>query len=922
MQANYFSASAPLGSSARSKLCNSRGWDAVCPLSASRALGSGEVLLHEQQQVPLHRRFQKAVNDVPAHVSQHINLESTGGWNILRSTSYWQHPPNSLRNQRQIKKTVHPIGGSERPENSVLRLILSVCEGVRARRSLIQGAYRPLYKRRSPIRPRAKFIDLTNSRSIHRPIDTLLPLPGVWIAVSPSDSAVRRFVPFLASQSPLLGKRFVTTANHVPHPLASSFCLTFRPALKVSNARQIVSSGRALEILADSPSVLASLDTRLTQNAAAPDWSRQSTDFTVSGEELRLISPIAGATMSSHFQQHQPGLETSSLGLIWPDTRQQITANTFDMPADLQALNTANVLANQSSSGADARHFTEAPYQLRKRRPTLSLDSGATRPHASDNAISAPHDVQRSSSSSRLAPRAAFRQGKKRNKMSQWQLEVLEEFFDHNANPIGQTRADLAKRINCSDRSVQIWFQNRRQKRKAAGGAPGPNVPQTGRLKSETSSLPPSTPASLRHSLGGSTSASAYPSPSTTQLGLAGGLDWESSAGSLFSGLEPSIKFPVTSLTVGTWRRVQPGLTCFFSRANKRFEWRLINDSIGFKLELPWKIVKSISLEGPFDSTGAAQGRISIQLHRAPLFYLEVFRSNERDGLESTTKSWRQNDDFTQERQASEVLLHELEGPYEQLRVAAHHLMTLEPGLRLLMRSSGINAAQMFMSPSPTTGTGSAFATGGPWASALQTYQDPNEHAGNTLELFDATVDRAHPHGSARMQFQPGHDMSDLYRSTSFPSPSPGFDALPGGFPKPSPNGSADSIPWPESSPSLLDPAYDPALGFAATPLSSPASTNLTSLTASPMTNTSLGLGALRVHDRDAYNEFANGHIPAPSSIPTDAAQQRGSESGSTLSIGMGVSAMSSSSTYGSQPTSMQHTQDSPLSDVPSNPAA
>ncbi|PWN45257.1 hypothetical protein IE81DRAFT_210090 [Ceraceosorus guamensis] len=732
--------------------------------------------------------------------------------------------------------------------------------------------------------------------------------------------------------------------------------------------------------------------------------------------------------MSSHFQQHQPGLETSSLGLIWPDTRQQITANTFDMPSDLQALNTANVLANQSSSGAEARDFAEAPYQLRKRRPTLSLDSGATRPHASDTAISGPHDVQRSSSSSRLAPRAAFRQGKKRNKMSQWQLEVLEEFFDHNANPIGQTRADLAKRINCSDRSVQIWFQNRRaranppyklqfhfkysmeklhrrircildarsrQKRKASGGAPGPNVPQTGRFKSETSSLPPPTPASLRHSLGGSTSASAYTSPSTTQLGLAGGVDWESSAGSLFSGLEPSIKFPVTSLTVGTWRRVQPGLTCFFSRANKRFEWRLINDSIGFKLELPWKIVKSISLEGPFDSAGAAQGRISIQLHRAPLFYLEVFRSNERDGSESTTKSWRQNDDFTQERQASEVLLHELEGPYEQLRVAVHHLMTLEPGLRLLMRSSGINAAQMFMSPSPTTGTSSAFATGTPWSTALQAYQDPNGHAGNTLELFDATVDRAHPHGSGRMQFQPGHDMSDLYRSTSFPSP--GFDALPGGFPKPSPNGSADSIPWPQSSPSLLDSAYDPALGFASTPLSSPASTNLASLTASPITNTSLGLGALRVHDRDAYNEFANGHIPAPSSIPTsappsmtswpaldwsrpsqaftraygsigsdnrfvaqptqptqpaqppnsyvkvlehgtmsapphgrmaplpsisDAAQERGSESGSTLSVGMGVSAMSSSSTHGSQPTSMQHTEDSPLSDPPSGSAA
>ncbi|KXN71747.1 homeobox-domain-containing protein [Conidiobolus coronatus NRRL 28638] len=59
--------------------------------------------------------------------------------------------------------------------------------------------------------------------------------------------------------------------------------------------------------------------------------------------------------------------------------------------------------------------------------------------------------------------------GKPRNKrtfISQAQVKELEKIFEINNFPTSEVRSGIASKLGLSDRSVQIWFQNRRQGRK------------------------------------------------------------------------------------------------------------------------------------------------------------------------------------------------------------------------------------------------------------------------------------------------------------------------------------------------------------------------------------------------------------------------------------------------------------------------
>lgn len=57
-------------------------------------------------------------------------------------------------------------------------------------------------------------------------------------------------------------------------------------------------------------------------------------------------------------------------------------------------------------------------------------------------------------------------QRKKRNKCTPEQYRQLEAFFAKNRNPTGKVREELSKSIQMPERSVQVWFQNKRAKTK------------------------------------------------------------------------------------------------------------------------------------------------------------------------------------------------------------------------------------------------------------------------------------------------------------------------------------------------------------------------------------------------------------------------------------------------------------------------
>jgi hypothetical protein len=51
----------------------------------------------------------------------------------------------------------------------------------------------------------------------------------------------------------------------------------------------------------------------------------------------------------------------------------------------------------------------------------------------------------------------------KRRRANAKQLEVLNRVFDRTFFPSTQMRAELGRQLGMSPRTVQIWFQNRRQ---------------------------------------------------------------------------------------------------------------------------------------------------------------------------------------------------------------------------------------------------------------------------------------------------------------------------------------------------------------------------------------------------------------------------------------------------------------------------
>lgn len=87
---------------------------------------------------------------------------------------------------------------------------------------------------------------------------------------------------------------------------------------------------------------------------------------------------------------------------------------------------------------------------------------------------------------------------KKRKRADAEQLKVLNDTYNRTAFPSTEERAELAKRLNMSARSVQIWFQNKRQAMRQSSRQASTSMPPTTNEPFPSSShlgaLPPTSP--------------------------------------------------------------------------------------------------------------------------------------------------------------------------------------------------------------------------------------------------------------------------------------------------------------------------------------------------------------------------------------------------------------------------------------------
>ena len=134
--------------------------------------------------------------------------------------------------------------------------------------------------------------------------------------------------------------------------------------------------------------------------------------------------------------------------------------------------------------------------------------------------------------------------------------------------------------------------------------------------------------------------------------------------------------FSCKSLSIGLWRRVGQNamdLVVFYAPDKACLTYYINNDSAGYKIEYPFSYIKNITLENtdPIDDASAMPTRprgILVELNRPPNFFMDS----------SGTGGFHQCGDFTEDQQASQVLVHRLGGHPNTLSGQLAKLVSLE----------------------------------------------------------------------------------------------------------------------------------------------------------------------------------------------------------------------------------------------------
>ncbi|ORY93373.1 hypothetical protein BCR43DRAFT_496814 [Syncephalastrum racemosum] len=108
---------------------------------------------------------------------------------------------------------------------------------------------------------------------------------------------------------------------------------------------------------------------------------------------------------------------------------------------------------NSSSTMAPVSNIPAPPFH-----PSATTSGGA-----SASSSSAPTSSSTTTSTTATTQQQSAR---KRTRTTPEQLSVLEKTFSANPSPNGRVREQLSKQLGMTERSIQIWFQNRRAKEK------------------------------------------------------------------------------------------------------------------------------------------------------------------------------------------------------------------------------------------------------------------------------------------------------------------------------------------------------------------------------------------------------------------------------------------------------------------------
>jgi hypothetical protein len=136
-------------------------------------------------------------------------------------------------------------------------------------------------------------------------------------------------------------------------------------------------------------------------------------------------------------------------------------------------------------------------------------------------------------------------------------------------------------------------------------------------------------------------------------------------------------KISTESLQIGTWKRMtfEPNdLVCQYDREGQLFSWCIQDGMAKFKIDIPQAAVSSIQLNTLTSRPGWARLELELKKDVDLAFYMHTQQ-----------QGWVQCRDFTEDKQATGVLLHQLDGPALALKAELDALVKENPLLASIL---------------------------------------------------------------------------------------------------------------------------------------------------------------------------------------------------------------------------------------------
>lgn len=274
---------------------------------------------------------------------------------------------------------------------------------------------------------------------------------------------------------------------------------------------------------------------------------------------------------------------------------------------------------------------------------------------------------------------------KKRQRATPHQLKVLRSEFEINQTPNAKSREEIGRRIDMTERSVQIWFQNKRAKNKILAKKQGNGFTQTFQFSMDTPyygrnpGIITRVPNSVHPHIGSATFPSTFVGANIGNVaGNQFGPVFQNVVCSTipmsqsFNMTQQSINIPCVSLSIGTWRRVcsspnqmTTDLSVAYSPFDKSFSYTIFSNSTGFRIRYQLTSIQKLELVSHKDNP--SMGDINVTLLQPPKFFIHTPK----------LPTWIACDDFSEMKQASLVFLHKLTGTFTALKVQLARISSL-----------------------------------------------------------------------------------------------------------------------------------------------------------------------------------------------------------------------------------------------------